>query len=115
MNTPKKEKTYFEKYDLYSDANPNDTIRIKYDTMTTLKKTIRKLERLYKNDKIKHNRNSQIVNVMTQRLRVIVNNTGKAKDRFNLSNRYFEFLKQRTKLKGLARKKLSFNINNDKN
>ena len=115
MNTPKKKNTYFENYDLYSDANPDDTIRIKYDTMNNLKKTIRKLERLYKNDKIKHNRNSQIVNVMTQRLRVIVNNTGKGKDRFKLSKRYFDFLKQRTQLKGVSRKKISFNINNDKN
>jgi len=30
--TIKKKKTYFEKYDLYSDANPKDTIRIKYKT-----------------------------------------------------------------------------------
>ena len=52
---------------------------------------------------------------MTQRLRVIVNNTGKGKDRFKLSNRYFDFLKQRTQLKGVSRKKISFNINNDKN
>ena len=42
--TPKKAKKdlFFEKYDLYSDANPNDTIRVKYDTVDNLKKTIRK-------------------------------------------------------------------------
>ncbi len=45
MNTPKKKNTFFENYDLYSDANPKDTIRIKYDTLENLKKTIRKLER----------------------------------------------------------------------
>ena len=43
--TPKKRKKdlYFDTYDLYSDANPNDTIRVKYDTVDNLKKTIRKL------------------------------------------------------------------------
>ena len=37
-NTPKKDKTFFENYDLYSDANPSDTIRIKYKTLKERKK-----------------------------------------------------------------------------
>ena len=108
MNTPTKKNTYFENYDLYSDANPDDSVRIKYNNMTSLKATIRKLERLYKSDKIKHNRNSQIVNVMTQRLRVIFKNTKKGKDRLDLSKSYFDFLKERTKSKN--RKKYIFRI-----
>ena len=108
MNTPTKKNTYFENYDLFSDANPKDTVRIKYDTIENLNKTIKKLERLYKNNKIKHNRNSQITNVLVQRLRVIVKNTNKGKDRFKLATRYFDFLKRRTKEKEDKRRALSF-------
>ena len=101
--TPTKKNTFFENYDLYSDANPKDTIRIKYKTLDDVNNTIKKLERLYKSDKITHARNSQISNVMTQRLRVINPNDPRTK----LSKRYFEFLKKRTKEKD--RKKMTFN------
>tara|TARA_R100000734_G_C3302267_1_gene92807 strand:- start:115 stop:450 length:336 start_codon:yes stop_codon:yes gene_type:complete len=107
-NTKTKDKTFFENYDLYSDANPKDTIRIKYKTLQEVKDTINRLERLYKSKKITHSRNVMIVNVMTQRLRVIVKNFDKGKDRFNLSKRYFEFLKKRTKLKENERYKIKF-------
>ena len=107
-HTKKKEKTYFDNYDLYSDANPNDTVRIKYTTIQDVKDTIKKLERLYKKNKITHRRNFQITNVMTQRLRVIYNNTDKGKTRYHLSKRYFEFLKKRTKYKEDERRKLIF-------
>ena len=91
--TIKKKKTYFEKYDLYSDANPKDTIK--------------KLERIYKKGVKKHNRISQIANVLKQRLRVINKND----KRFKLAERYFDFLKERTKLKGdLKRKSLKFKV-----
>jgi len=66
------------------------------------------LEKGFKSDKIKHNRNSQIVNVMTQRLRVILKNHDKGKDRFELSKRYFNFLKERTKIKKDKRKEMIF-------
>jgi len=105
--TKKKENLYFKNYDLYSDANPSDTIRIKYKTLNDVKNTIKKLENLYKTNKYKHVRISQVANVMTQRLRVINKNDA----RYKLSKRYFEFLKKRTKLKDdKDRKKLSFNI-----
>ena len=102
--TIKKEKTYFEKYDLYSDANPKDTIRIKYKTIKDVEDTIDKLERLYKQGKYPHSRISQVVNVMTQRLRVI----DEKDKRHKLSKRYFEFLKERTKKKEEDRKKMVF-------
>lgn len=106
-NTPKKDKTFFEKYDLYSDANPSDTIRIKYKTIADVKDTIKKLEKLYKNNKYPHARIVQVANVMTQRLRVI-NSTD---PRHLLSKRYFEFLKKRTKEKKEdTRKRLIFSI-----
>jgi hypothetical protein len=42
---------------------------------------------------------------MTQRLRVIYNNTGKGKTRYELSKKYFEKLKKETKKKSKSRKK----------
>jgi|TARA_Y100000004_G_C8666631_1_gene307511 Fe-S cluster assembly scaffold protein SufB len=105
--TKKKENLYFKNYDLYSDANPKDTIRIKYKTLQDVKDTINKLEKLYKSNKYPHNRISQVANVMTQRLRVINAND----KRYKLSKKYFEFLKKRTKLRNdKDRKKLIFNI-----
>tara|TARA_R100001129_G_scaffold174129_1_gene146224 strand:+ start:256 stop:585 length:330 start_codon:yes stop_codon:yes gene_type:complete len=93
--TKKKKDLFFDKYDLYSDANPKDTIRIKYKTIDDVKSTIKKLENLYKSNKYKHARISQVANVMTQRLRVINPND----KRYKLSLKYFNFLKRRTKLK----------------
>jgi len=91
---------------LYSDANPRDTIRIKYSTLDDVKDTIKKLEKLYKSGKYPHNRISQVVNVMTQRLRVIDKD-----NRFKLSNKYFDFLKMRTREKNDdKRKKMIFNF-----
>ena len=105
--TKKKENLYFKNYDLYSDANPADTISIKYKSINDVKDTIKKLERLYKTNKYPHRRISQVSNVMTQRLRVINSND----NRYKLSKRYFEFLKERTKIKNENdRKKLSFKI-----
>ena len=105
--TPTKKNTYFENYDLYSDANPRDTIRIKYSTLDDVKDTIKKLEKLYKSGKYPHNRISQVVNVMTQRLRVIDPNS----NRFKLSDKYFDFLKMRTREKSEdKRKKLIFSL-----
>ena len=105
--TPTKKNTYFENYDLYSDANPKDTIRIKYATLEDVKNTIKKLENLYKKGEYPHNRISQVVNVMTQRLRVIDPND----KRYKLSNKYFNFLKNRTRQKtDEKRKKLIFSF-----
>ena len=105
--TPTKKNTYFENYDLYSDANPKDTIRIKYATLEDVKNTIKKLENLYKKGEYPHNRISQVVNVMTQRLRVIDPND----KRYKLSNKYFDFLKNRTRQKtDEKRKKLIFSF-----
>lgn len=105
--TPTKKNTYFRDYDLYSDANPKDTIRIKYATLEDVKNTINKLEKLYKTNRYPHKRISQVVNVMSQRLRVIDNKSNK----FKLSLKYFNFLKERTKIKDeKKRKKLNFNF-----
>ena len=108
--TKKKSNTYFKDYDLYSDANPRDTVRIKYATKSEVLSTIKKLERIYKGGSKPHNRISQIVNVLVQRLRVIKDKNPKIdKGRFELANKYFSFLKERTKEKDQdKRKKLVF-------
>ena len=94
-------------FDVYIDKNPKDTIPIKYKTLDDVKDTIKKLERLYKNNKYPHKRISQVAMIMMVRLRVI-NDKDK---RFKLSKKYFEFLKNRTKLKEeKERKKLIFKI-----
>ena len=103
--TKPKGTTYFEKYDLYSDANPKDTIRIKYTTEKDVKDTIKKLEKIYKSGEKPHNRISQITNVLKQRLRVINPND----KRLVIATKYFDFLKERTKQKNdKLRKKMSF-------
>lgn len=102
--------TYFKNYDLYSDANPKDTIRIKYSNKQEVKQTINKLENIYKKGKKPHQRISQIANVMTQRTKVIKDKNPKIdKGRHQLSKDYYDFLKKRTKLKDdKDRKKLTF-------
>jgi len=108
--TPKKQETYFEKYDLYSDANPKDTIPVRYDTVDNLKKTIKKLERLYKKGSYSHARIVQVANVIKQRLRVMVDRHKIGKRRLNLITKYFAFLTQkRTPIKSQTdRKRLLF-------
>ena len=104
-NDPKKS------FDVYIDKNPNDTINIKYTTIEDVKKTIRKLEKLYKQKKYTHKRIWQVGMIMKVRLEVIKKLHPKAKNiksRFNLSNRYFTFLGNRTKAKGEARYKMTF-------
>ena len=104
--TPTKKNLFFQNYDLYSDANPKDTIRIKYDTLENVKNTIDKLEKLFKSGKRPHNRIVQVANVMTQRLRVIKDRNPKInKGRFELSKKYFDHLKERTRIKGFKERK----------
>ena len=87
--------------------NPKDTIPIKFSSLTDTKQTIKKLESLYKKGKYPHKRISQVAMILMVRLRVINPNDNRTK----LAKRYFEFLKERTKVKGdEKRKKLKFNL-----
>lgn len=94
-------------FDVYIDANPADTIPIKYATLADVRATIRKLERLYKAKKFPHTRISQVANIMTVRLHAFGESK---KEQHDLSHRYFNFLKERTKLPEDARYKFSFRI-----
>ena len=93
-------------FDVYIDKNPKDTISIKYKTLEDVKNTINKLENLYKKNKYNHKRIWQVGMIMYVRLKVLKN---KKPQEFKLSQKYFHFLGNRTKIKNdFERKKLKF-------
>ena len=101
-NNPKKS------FDVYIDKDPSDTIPIKYTTLTDVKRTIRKLERLFKGGKYPHKRIWQVGMILRVRLKVLKK---KKPEEYKLAERYFKFLGKRTKIKTLNdRKKFAFKI-----
>ena len=91
-------------YDVYIDKNPKDTISIKYTTVEDVKKTIKKLERLYKNKKYPHKRIFQVAMILKVRLEAMLKHKKTlykkakyVKERYQLANKYFKFLGKRTK------------------
>jgi len=98
-NNPKKS------FDVYIDKNPRDTIHIKYTTTDDVKKTISKLEKLYKHKKYSHKRIWQVGMIMKVRLEVLKD---KKPQQYQLSKKYFEFLSHRTKLNDIDRYNLTF-------
>ena len=110
-NNPKKS------FDVYIDKNPNDTISIKYTTIEDVKNTIQKLEKLYKQNKYPHKRIWQVGMILKVRLEAMKKHKKKlypnAKNvtkRYNLSKKYFKFLKKRThENNNKTRKKMTFN------
>lgn len=92
-------------FDVYIDKNPSDTISIKYTTIDDVKKTVQKLERLYKSKKYSHKRIWQVGMILYVRLKV----TKELKPRqYHLALRYFNFLKHRSSLPDDERYKLKF-------
>jgi hypothetical protein len=113
-NSPRKKEFLFNKenpkksFDVYIDKNPNDTIPMKYKTLSDVKSTIRKLEKLYKEDKYPHRRIKQVAMIMMVRLRVLKDQKPKE---YQLSERYHTFLGERTKVKNTEdRKKMKFRL-----
>jgi len=100
-NNPKKS------FDVYIDKNPKDTIPIKYTTVNDVKETIKKLENLYKNKKYTHKRIWQVGMIMKVRLEVLKD---MKPQQYKLSERYFKFLGERTKLDNRDRFKFNFKI-----
>ncbi len=111
-NNPKKS------FDVYIDKNPKDTIHIKYTTVSDVKHTIKKLERLYKSKKYSHKRIWQVGMIMKVRLEAMLKhkkdrypNAKKVRERFSLANRYYKFLGQRSKRKSFdERKRMIFRV-----
>lgn len=101
-------------FDVYINKNPLNTIPIKYKTIHDIKKTIKKLERLYKSKKYSHKRIWQVSMIMRVRLKIIKNRFPRSKNikvRYKMANRYYQFLKKRTRLKFFKnRKKMKFKI-----
>ena len=100
-NNPKKS------FDVYIDKNPKDTIPIKYTTVNDVKETIKKLESLYKNKKYTHKRIWQVGMIMKVRLEVLKDIKPR---QYKLSERYFKFLGERTKLDDRDRYKFNFKM-----
>ena len=101
-------------FNVYINKNPSNTISIKYKSITDVQKTISKLENLYKRGKYSHKRIFQVCMIMKIRIEVIKKNYPNAKDiikRYNIAKKYFNFLKKRSEIKDVAkRKKMFFNI-----
>jgi hypothetical protein len=105
-NNPKKS------FDVYIDKDPSDTILIKYTTVTDVENTIHKLEKLYKSGKYSHKRIWQVGMIMKVRLEAMKKhkktkypNAKNVTKRFNLANKYFKFLGDRTKIKSESERK----------
>jgi hypothetical protein len=111
-NNPKKS------FDVYIDKDPSDTIPIKYTTLTDVKNTITKLEKLYKSKKYSHKRIWQVGMIMKVRLGALLKhhktlypNAKQVKTRYNLANKYFQFLGKRTKQPESKRYTMVFTVN----
>ena len=103
---------------MYIDKDPSDTIPIKYTTVQDVKNTIKKLEKLYKTDKYSHKRIWQVGMIMKVRLEAMLKhkktrypNAKHVKERFDLANKYFLFLRSRTKKGEKERKRMVFTFN----
>jgi|TARA_B100000035_G_scaffold78903_1_gene65922 hypothetical protein len=111
-NDPKKS------FDVYIDKDPSDTIPIKYSTVEDVKNTIQKLEKLYKKGAYPHKRIWQVGMIMKVRLEAMLKhhktkypNAKYVKKRFQLANKYFLFLRSRTKKDQKERKQMVFTFN----
>jgi len=94
-------------FDVYIDKNPDDTISIKYSTPEETTRTVRKLERLYKEGKYTHKRIKQVAVIMDVRLQAM---KGKKKEK-SIAKKYHQFLQRRTKEKSQeGRKKMKFQL-----
>ena len=98
-------KTRKQPFNVYIDANPADTIPIKYTTVEDVKNTIMKLEKLYKAKKYPHKRIWQVGMIMKVRLEVLKKTKP---EQYKLALKYFKFLGKRTKLDESERYSLVF-------
>ena len=100
-------KSKTKKFNVYIDANPKDTIPIKYTSLEDVKNTIIKLEKLYKAKKYPHKRIWQVGMIMKVRLEVLKDSKP---EQYKLALKYFKFLGKRTKLDERERYSLKFTL-----
>jgi len=103
-----KRKTKKQKFNVYINANPKDTIPIKYTSVDDVKNTIIKLEKLYKAKLYPHKRIWQVAMIMKVRLKVL--KTTKP-EQYKLASKYLKFLSNRSKYHEIERYKLKFTPN----
>lgn len=94
-------------YDVYINKNPKNTIPIKYKTITNVKNTIIKLEKLYKQGEYSHKRIKQVAMIMMVRLRVLQDIKN---EHYKLAKKYHDFLSKRTKTNINKRMELVFHV-----
>ena len=94
-------------FDIFNNANPSDTIHIKYTSLEDVINTITMLEKLYKTHKYDHKRIFQVGMIMKVRLELLQD---KKPEQYKLANKYFKFLKKRTKLNDIDRYKIVFKL-----
>tara|TARA_A100001011_G_scaffold400259_1_gene513624 strand:- start:14853 stop:15257 length:405 start_codon:yes stop_codon:yes gene_type:complete len=90
---------------LYTDEDPTDTVSVKFRTVTDIKDTLRK--KSFKNKS--HKRQSQIINLIHQRVRAAYRNAKNPKTKARLKRAY-DYAKERKeaskrKTKRMAKKK----------
>ena len=91
---------------LYTDENPKDTVRVKFRTVTDIRETLSK-----KSFKAKsHKRQSQIINLIHQRVRAAYKNAKDPKVKARLKKAY-EYAKERKE----ASKRKTQRLNKSKN
>lgn len=95
------------KFNVYIDANPKNTIHIKYTTVEDVKNTILKLEKLYKNRTYPHKRIWQVAMIMKVRLEVLKNSKPQ---QYKLASNYLKFLGKRTRMNRTTREESTFKI-----
>ena len=88
---------------LYTDENPNDTVRVKFKTATDIRKTLAKKSFKSKS----HARQSQIINLIHQRVRAAYKNAKdpKVKARLKKAYKYAQERKEASKRKTKRLKK----------
>jgi hypothetical protein len=94
-------------HNIFNNANKRNTISIRYKTIEDVIKTIKKLEKLYKTKKYTHKRIVQVAMIMKIRLELLKNKKPKE---YQLAEKYYEFLKKRTKETLKKRTKMVFSF-----
>ena len=87
---------------LYTDENPNDTVRVKFRTATDIRKTLEKKSFKSKS----HARQSQIINLIHQRVRAAYKNAKDPKVKARLKRAY-EYAKKRKEASKRKTKRLN--------
>ena len=79
-------------YSIFNNANPKDTIHIKYATLTNVRDTLKNLRKLYKDKKYSYKRIMQVVMIMRIRLEILCKT-------INDNNKFINIVKRLNEIK----------------